>query len=338
MSHYADDSDPMLLERPEPPINRAPERRSRREKAKAALKRLRERVRLKFPELTYASPEDPWARRLTVRTVEHIAGRNYFVKPYEKWIRDHIALGKPIIRPMLGLIDIDFDVKGQWPPKGLDADAPLVIVANHPYGVLDGIGALRLAEELDRPFKVLIHKDLMKVREIRDYCLPIDFEPTREAQASNIKVRNEALRLLKAGTTIVVFPAGGVATAPAPWGFGDAVELPWKTFTARMILAARAQVVPMYFEGQCSRMFQVVSQSGQTLRTALLIHELRRRVGSTLKGRIGDAIPFEELKEASGGDRKAVVDYLFDKVHAQADRPVAKIKADQDRLAVWLKA
>ena len=308
---------------------------SKRERARNALRRLRERAKLKFPELTYANPEDTWIRRMIIRTIEHLAGRNFFVKPYEKWITEHIAQGLPIIRPMLGLIDIDSDIKGQWPPKDLEPGQPLVIIANHPFGVLDGISALRLAEELDRPFKVLIHKDLMKVPEIRDLCLPIDFTPTREAQAANIKVRNEALKLLKEGVTIVVFPAGGVATSPT--AFGRAVDLPWKTFTARMILASRAQVVPIYFKGQCSRLFMLVSQWGQTLRSALLIRELRIFVGKTVKGQIGETISYEEIREAAGNDRKILIDFLFDRVHAMASRPVSQIRADQERLPKWLK-
>ena len=53
------------------------------------------------------------------------------------------------------------------------------MVANHPYGILDGLGTLSLVESLGRPYRVLINKDLMKVPEIRPYSLPIDFAPTR---------------------------------------------------------------------------------------------------------------------------------------------------------------
>ncbi|MEO0800417.1 MAG: 1-acyl-sn-glycerol-3-phosphate acyltransferase [Pseudomonadota bacterium] len=322
----ADGLDPSL-----PP----PDPRSGRERARRVLRKLKERVALKFPELTYANPDDPWLKRMIIRLVEHIAGRNFFVEPYQEWIREHIARGKRIIEPMLPLIDIKTEMTGAWPPPDLDPDQPLVIVANHPFGVLDGISALKLAEDLGRPFKVLIHKDLMKIPEIREMCLPIDFTPTREAQANNIRVRNEALALLQDGVTIVVFPAGGVATSPTM--FGRAVDLPWKTFTARMILAARAQVVPIYFKGQCSRLFMIVSQFGQTLRSALLIRELRIFVGKTAKGEIGPIIPFAEIKENAGNDRKKLIDFLFARVHAMASRSLDEIKADQGRLPVWLK-
>lgn len=296
---------------------------------------LRPQRRMKFPELTYATPHDPLLRRWAIRTLEHLSGRRYFEPLYERWQDEHVGKGGPLIAPMLDLCNVDLQIaEGTWPPRGLKR-GPLVLVANHPYGILDGIGALTLAERLGRPFKVLIHKDLMKVKEVADHCLPIDFTENRAAQAANIRTRNEALQLLREGTTIVVFPAGGVATAPTV--FGHAVDLPWKAFTARMIFAARAQVVPLYFEGQCSPLFHLVSKYSQTIRLAMIIHELRRRVHTPLRVRIGDTIPFEELQAAVGSDRKALTSHLFDRVHALSPRPTSEIRADAARLPAWLR-
>ena len=132
-----------------------------------------------------------------------------------------------------------------------------MIVANHPFGIGDGIAVLSLAEQLGRPFRVMIHKDLLKIREMEPYSLPIDFSETKDALKNNMAVRHEAVRLLKEGVTIVVFPAGGVATAPK--GFGRARDLPWKMFPARLVQDAKASVVPMHFSGQNGRLFHLVS-------------------------------------------------------------------------------
>ncbi|MGY3611739.1 1-acyl-sn-glycerol-3-phosphate acyltransferase, partial [Bradyrhizobium sp. Lot11] len=122
---------------------------------------------------------------------------------------------------LLDLIDVELDVKGNWPLEHIPAE-PIVIVANHPFGIGDGVAVLALAEQLGRPFRVLIHNDLLKVPEMEPYSLPISFEETREAMAINMRSRHEAVRLLKEGTTIIVFPAGGVATARS--GFGRAED------------------------------------------------------------------------------------------------------------------
>lgn len=287
---------------------------------------------MKFPELTYASPSDPWAKRWTIRTAERLAGRGYFVPLYQRWQHEHVGRGGPVMRPVLDLIDVDLRVRGAWPPS-LDPAAPLVVVANHPFGIVDGFAALTLAEDLGRPFRVLINKDLLKVPEIRPYSLPVDFTETRAAQESNIRMRNDALKLLKDGTTIVVFPSGGVATSPTT--FGRAVDLPWKTFTARMIQAAKAQVLPIYFDGQCQPLFHLVSKFSLTLRLSLMIREFRRRVGTTLTASVGPVIPFAELKGQK--DRILLMNELWERVHELSGHPLTETRERAERLPAWLR-
>jgi len=266
---------------------------------------------LKFKDLSYASASDPPLKRWIIRTVEQLSGRRKFVPLYDIWRREIVGKSDRVMGDMLRLIDVELDVSGApWPPVPLP-QGPLVMVANHPFGIGDGVAILALAEELDRPFRVLIHSELLKVPEIRPYSLPIDFSETREALAANLKTRNEALRLLKEGVTIIVFPGGGVATAPTP--FGKAQELPWKTFTARMIHDARAAVVPVFFEGQNSRLFHLVSRVSLTLRLSLLIREFRRCVGSRIAVRIGDVIPYEALEHLRR--RQDLMAHLYERVH-----------------------
>ncbi|HXF52572.1 MAG TPA: lysophospholipid acyltransferase family protein [Hyphomicrobiaceae bacterium] len=290
------------------------------------------RLAIPFPELTYASPEDPWLKRTVIRTIELLSGRNYFAPLYDIWRREVIPSGGPVMRPVFDLIDVKLEVLGVWPPL-LDPAAPLVIVANHPYGFLDGFAALALAEDLGRPFRVLINKDLMKVPEIRPYSLPVDFAETRQAQQNNIRMRNEAIRLLKEGTTVIVFPGGGVATSPTP--FGRAVDLPWKTFTARMIQAARAQVLPVYFEGQCGPLFHAVSWISLTLRLSLIVAEFRRLVGTTFRARVGELIPAAQL--AAKKDRLALMTELYERVHGLSDTPLEEVRARTLRLPAYLR-
>lgn len=285
--------------------------------------------KIEFPELTYADPEDPPLRRWLIRNLERLSGRDSLAPQYARWKTEIVPKGGRVIEPMLKLIDVELRIVARrWPPD-FRPDEPVVIVANHPYGIMDGIAALTLAEDLGRPFRVLINKDLMKVPEIQPYSLPIDFDPTREAQATNLATRKEAIRLLGQGTTIVVFPAGGVATAPNP--LGHAVDLPWKSFVARLVQSVKATVIPVYFEGQCTPLFHAASRLSMTLRLSLLIHEFRRKVGSTITAHVGLPVPFAALRHQR--DRKALVGELYDLVHAQADR----VPPRQSRLPKWLR-
>ena len=176
------------------------------------------------------------------------------------------------------------------------------------------IAVLALAEQLGRPFRVLINNELLKVPEMAPYSLPVSFEETKEALALNMQTRHEALRLLKDGVTVVIFPAGGVATAKK--GFGRAEDLPWKMFPAKLIQAAKANVVPVYFEGQNGRLFHLASRISLTLRVSLLIREFRRLSGSTIQARVGEMIPWEVL--SSHADRKDLLARLFGAVFDMA--------------------
>ncbi|MXN63880.1 glycerol acyltransferase [Stappia sp. GBMRC 2046] len=261
-------------------------------------------------ELSYANPAQPWAKRCIIRLVEGLSGRKRLLVLYREW-RDHIAgESASIWSDLLKLINLQVATADcEWPPQNLPAGS-VVMIANHPFGIGDGLAILSLAEQLDRPYRILINNELLKVPEIRPFSLPVDFEETAEALRNNMKTRQEALRLLKEGVTIIVFPGGGVATAKRP--FGRAEELPWKTFTAKLIRSAKATVLPIYFEGQNSPLFHFASRFSLTLRLSLLVREFRRIVGSVISVRVGEPIPFEDL--AMFGDQKAVIDFLQKRV------------------------
>ena len=258
---------------------------------------------VRFTELSYARPDDPPFKRWMIRTIENMSGRERLADLYDYWRHEIFGKSDSVFTEMLNLIEVRLQADGQWPPAEIPA-TPIVMVANHPYGIGDGIAFLSLAEQLGRPFRVIINNDLLKVPEIRPYSLPISFEETKEAVALNLETRKEAVRLLKEGVTIVIFPAGGVATARK--GLGRAEDLPWKMFTARLIQAANASVIPVYFDGQNGRLFHLVSQFSLTLRTSLLIREFQRLYGKQIRAWVGETMPWEDLSKI--GDRKLLLD------------------------------
>lgn len=258
----------------------------------------------RFPELSYANDSQPPAARAFIRLVESLAGRDRFAGLYDRWRREVFPTGDRVFGGMLDLIDLEVCRKGPAPAPA--PGGPLVIVANHPFGIGDGIAILSLAESLGRPFRVMIHADLLRVSEMASYALPVDFSETREALKRNMAVRHEALRLLREGVTIVVFPAGGVATAPR--GFGRAEDLPWKLFPARLIQEGRASVLPVHFAGQNGALFHLASRLSPTIRTSLLIHEFAKLSGKTIDMHMGRIMGPDEL--AAFRDRNELIGHL----------------------------
>jgi putative hemolysin len=265
-------------------------------------------------ELSYVSWRDPFWKRWLMRAIENASGRRRLLPIYHRWRETVVGTNPRMMGALLDMIGTRLDVQGSAWPIVVPPEVPLVIIANHPFGIGDGIAVLALAEELGRPFRILMNSDFLKLPEVRPYALPIDFSATREAIDTNIKSRIDARRLLKEGVTIVIFPAGGVATAEQPTGRAE--ELPWKAFTARLIQQAQAAVLPVYFEGQNSALFHLISRYSLMLRLSLLVSEFRHFVGATVKVHVGALVRFEELACRDG--RGALTNELYALVHRLA--------------------
>jgi putative hemolysin len=284
---------------------------------------------MQFHEFSYANASQPRMMRWVIRSIEDLSGRNKYFDLYNIWRNEIVPSGERVFGRMLELIDIQLGLAEQWPPKDLPA-GPLVLVANHPFGIGDGVAVLALAETLGRPFRVLINDELLKIKEMEKYALPVSFDETKEALALNMKTRHEAVRLLKEGVTIVVFPAGGVATATKV--FGKAEDLPWKIFPAKLIQAAGASVVPIHFSGQNGRLFHFVSKFSLTLRLSLLVREFSRLRGKSIKVKVGEVLPWSQLSTL--GDRKALLETLYNAVFALEPQR----RTNVDRIKRFIKA
>jgi putative hemolysin len=266
---------------------------------------------MQFHELSYANQSQPFIKRAVIRSVEGLSGRNRYLGIYNIWRREIVPTDENIFAGMLDLAGIGLKFDEPWPPRELP-EGPLVIIANHPFGIGDGAALLALAEKLRRPFKVLINNDLLKINEIGRFALPISFEETKEALEMNLRTKQEAVRLLKQGFVVAIFPAGGVATATK--AFGKAKDLPWKMFVARLVQAAQASVIPVHFSGQNGRLFHIASKFSLTLRLSLLIREFKKLHGKTIEARIGEILPWPTLAEFT--DRKDLLQCLYNAVFA----------------------
>jgi putative hemolysin len=259
---------------------------------------------------SYTSPDDPWLKRKVVRAIERATGQPHLKRLYEDFrnnpVSDESFWDSAIRRLELKIICND-DVLARVPTTG-----PLVVVANHPFGVLDGVVISHLVHRVRKDFLVLTNEVLTRAEELRPFLLPIDFAQTPQALQTNLKSRAVAKAHLQAGGCLVVFPAGGVSTTPTPW-HKQATDTEWKSFTGRLISQARAPVVPFFFVGQNSRLFQLASHVSMTLRLSLLFKEVHDRIGSEVHVRVGETIAFDQL--ANINDRAAFMRHLRERTY-----------------------
>jgi putative hemolysin len=256
-------------------------------------------------DFSYAEPDDPRLKRFFIRLIERMSGQ-----PYLKWLyEDHRANPLPgesfwdaAVRRLELKISCNEETLARWPREG-----PLIVVSNHPFGVLDGVVISHLVSRVREDFRVLTNAVLMRAEVVREFLLPIDFTETEEAVKTNLQSRAAAKAHLLGGGCLIIFPAGGVSTTPRLWN-RRAVDAEWKTYTGRLIAQAKAPVAPVFFAGQNSRMFQLASHISLTLRLSLLFKEVHDRIGSELQVRVGEAVPFEKLPAT--GDRQAFMRHL----------------------------
>ena len=257
------------------------------------------------PRVSYAQPDDSFLTRTLISTIEVLFGRRRVEKKYRATKNMQVPaadfFGEALKQSRIDVAWHGFDLS-QTP------DGPLVIVANHPFGVVDGLIICDLAARLRGNFKVLLHSGLCQDADLMPFFLPIDFGNTKAAISNNIKVKKVAKQSLRDGIPVVIFPAGMVATATEKFGFGQVQEYPWTKFAARLIQETQATALPVFFSGRNSRKFHLASKVAEPLRMALLIREALEKFGTTIDAVVGDPMPHYKL--ASFESRTALTEFL----------------------------
>jgi len=194
-------------------------------------------------------------------------------------------------RDALQLLDITLDIRPETQAglESLPPDQPLVVVSNHPFGVLEGL-ALMAALLPVRPDTLFLANYLLRsIPEIRELILPVNPFSTRQARRENISGLRAAVGHLRQGGCLCVFPAGEVAhLQPRRRAITDPV---WNSNVAGLIRRTGAAVLPLHFEGRNSMLFNLMGLVHPFARTAMLPAELLKKRSSTVTLNVGRIIP-----------------------------------------------
>lgn len=243
--------------------------------------------------LSYAGTfTDPW-KAGTIRTLEWMTGKITLLRLIRAFEARGPIAGQEFFLRALDIMGIEVRTPVHQVAQ-IPAEGPVVVVANHPHGLVDGLVMAVLVGQVRTDYKILTRSLLTGIPEIEQFMLPVAFPHEANAQRLNIEMRQQAMDQLKAGGVVILFPAGGVATSPTY--FGPAVEPEWNPFTAKMILRSAARVVPIYFPGQNSRWFQIANRISPTLRQGLLLHEVAHALNRPQSPVIGAPIGRPEIE------------------------------------------
>ena len=188
----------------------------------------------------------------------------------------------------------------------IPASGAVLVVANHPYGVLDGAILTVLLTRVRSDVKVLTNSLLGDIPELRKHCIFVDPFHTDRSIDLNRRALREALAWLQKGGMLAMFPAGEVSHWQMPTA--QIADPEWNETAVRLLRRTQAAALPVYFCGHNSVGFQLMGMLHPKLRTAFLLQEFLRQKDKTVEVRVGSAIPPDSLT-AIGNDREAV-EYL----------------------------
>ena len=243
--------------------------------------------------LTYANSFDAPFTSFCIRTIEWLTGKITILKMIRAFEKKGTPSGQPFWRAALDTMGIPL-LTPQDQIDHIPLDGPVVVVANHPHGLVDGMILADLIGRRRTDYKILTRALLTGIDEVASsYMIPVPFPHEPDAQRKSVEMRAQAMAHLKEGGLVSVFPSGVVASSDSM--FGPALEREWNVFTAQMIRRSGARVVPIYFPGGNSRAYQMANRISATLRQGLLLHEVINSCNAPQKPVVGAPISDEDM-------------------------------------------
>lgn len=268
-----------------------------REKVAAEARKPRE---YDMRRLSYAGTFSNPFKAGSIRAIEWLTAKIQLLRLIRQFEKSGAPFGSPFWPKAIKQMGIRIDTPPEEVAR-IPATGPLVVVSNHPSGLVDGMIIAELVNRVRSDFKILTRSLLTGIPEVEQFMIPVPFPHEENSRELGLQMRAETMAHLKAGGVIILFPAGKVAMSES--FFGPAIEAEWNVFTHKMIQRSGATILPMYFPGQNSRAFLMANKISDTLRQGLLLYEIKRSLFKPQRPIIGEPIPATVLDQWEGNPR-----------------------------------
>jgi len=234
------------------------------------------------------------------------------------------------LETLLAEMKVDLEVQAsdleRIPKKG-----PLVAVANHPFGMLDGAALGVLLSRVRPDVKVMTNSLLEGIPELRAHCIFVDPFHAESSAQRNLKALKHAIEWLREGGALAVFPAGEVSQ----WNVlqGQVTDPAWNHVAARLVCKTEASALPVYFCGHNSVTFQLLGLINPHLRTVLLLQEFLQRRGSRVKVRVGTPLPAELIAGVESEEK--ATEYLRRRTYLLSQRGRKRLSLPSKVRSAW---
>ncbi len=250
--------------------------------------------------LSYAGTFTNPAKVITIRALEWLTAKVKLLSMIRSFEKSGAPVGVAFWTKAVRHMGIRIDT----PPEEIariPATGPVVVVANHPHGLVDGMIMAELVSRVRPDFRILTRSLLTGIPEIEEFMIPVPFPHEENSRELGLQMRDLTMAHLANNGLVILFPAGRVASSET-W-FGPAIEAEWNVFTHKMISKSGAMIVPIHFTGQNSRAYQIANKLAATLRQGLLLYEIRRSLFKPQRPYVGEPIPASELDKWKGNPR-----------------------------------
>ncbi len=251
-------------------------------------------------KLSYANTFENPLQRITIQTIELLTARLRILRRIRKFEAQGVPFGQPFWKQALDTMGIKLLTPEEQIAR-IPKDGPIVVTSNHPHGLVDGMILGELIGQVRTDYKILTRSLLTGVAEIDQFMIPVPFPHEPDALEKNLWVRKQAMDHLKNGGIVAVFPSGSVAASQTM--FGPVIEREWNPFTSKMIQRSNAEVLPIFFPGSNSRLYQIANQISATLRQGLLLYEIAHAFNKPQSPVIGHVISRDKISKWSDNPR-----------------------------------
>lgn len=250
--------------------------------------------------LSYAGSFDNVVQRTTIQAMELFTGKLRLLKLIRRFEAMGVPHGQPFWAQALDVMGIELTTPEEQVAR-IPKDGPLVVAANHPHGLVDGMVLAELIGRARTDYKILTRSLLTGVGEIDQFMIPVPFAHESDAREKNLAMRKLAMDHLKDGGAVVLFPSGVVASSDTM--FGPVIEREWNPFTSKMIQRSGARALPIYFPGSNSRWYQMANRISATLRQGLLLYEVVHSLNRPQGPVVGHPVDMDAIRAWSGNPR-----------------------------------
>ena len=255
---------------------------------------------------TFATAEVNRLGQLFIMITELMTGKIKLKKLYDQYLleeRPPQFFWDDAVSKLNLTLKTSFQEGSYIPKKG-----KLIVIANHAFGVADGVSICSIISKVRQDYKMVTHKVLRQADAVKDKILPIDFNENKEALLTNISTRKEAEKMLLNDGVLILFPSGRIATKKNLRKNTKADDGEWKQWVSKLILKTKSPVLPIFFDGQNSQWYHIANKLGLTFRYSLCMYELKRKIGDNIYMYFGSLISYEYLEKI--GDIREITNYL----------------------------